>query len=298
MRLKIYLALLLFGSSISIVNGQDADTTKIWDTGLQGSLTFNQVSLTNWAAGGDNSLALSSFINIHANRKKNRSTWENSLNMAYGMTKIGNEKLRKSDDKIEFSSKYGYQLSPTSDKLSYSSSLTFRSQFANGFDFPNDSVKISKFLAPGYFLISTGLDYKPAPYFSIFFSPLTGKITVVSDDDLAAIGAFGVDPGENSRGEFGSFLKLHFNKEIFTNVNLESKIDLFSNYADNPGDIDVNWETAIVMKINEFLSANFLTHLIYDKDIKNNVIENGVVVGQDDNIQFKQVFGIGLTFKI
>ena len=129
---------------------QDADTTKIWNFGLQSSITFSQVSLSNWAGGGDNSVALNSFLNLQANRKKNRSNWENSLNIAYGLTKIGDESLRKSDDKIEFNSKYGHQLSVTSDKYSFSSSFTFRSQFADGFDFPNDSTRISKFLAPGY----------------------------------------------------------------------------------------------------------------------------------------------------
>ena len=256
------------------------------------------MSLSNWAGGGDNSVALNGFINLFANKKKDRVSWENALSMAYGLTQIGDQQLRKSDDRIELSSKYGYQLSPTSDKLLFSSSMTFRSQFANGFDFPNDSVRISKFLAPGYLLISTGIDFKPASYFSIFFSPLTGKITIVNDDDLAAVGAFGVDPGEKSRFEFGSFLKLHFNKEIVKNVNLESKLDLFSNYSENPEDIDVNWETAFVMKINDFLSANLLTHLIYDKDVLFDVVENDVVVDQEDRIQFKQVFGIGLTFKL
>ncbi len=265
---------------------QGADTTKIWNFGLQSSFTFSQVSLSNWAGGGDNSVALNSFLNLQVNRKKSRSTWENSLNIGYGLTKIGDESVRKSDDKIEFYSKYGHHLSVTSDKFSFSSSFTFRSQFANGFDFPNDSVRISKFLAPGYFLISTGFDYKPAPSLSIFLSPLTGKITVVNDDDLAALGAFGVGPDETSRFEFGSFLKIQFNKEILSNVNLESKVDFFSNYSENPEDIDVNWETALVMKINDYLSANLLTHLIYDKDVQFEVIENDVLVDTEDRVQF------------
>lgn len=291
----LILSVLFFNGNVF---AQDADTTKIWDFGLQSSLTFSQVSLSNWAGGGDNSVALNSFVNITANRKKNRSTWENSLNIAYGLTKIGDESVRKSDDKLELSTKYGYQLSADSDKLSFSSSATLRSQFANGFAFPNDSIRISKFLAPGYLLLSTGFDYKPVPSLSIFLSPATGKITIVTDDALSALGAFGVDPGEKSRFEFGSFLKIQFTKEILKNVNFDSKIDLFSNYSENPGDIDVNWETAIVMKINNFMSANLSTHLIYDKDVQFDVIENDVVVDTEDKVQFKQIFGIGLTFKI
>ncbi|MDA0193813.1 MAG: DUF3078 domain-containing protein [Bacteroidetes bacterium] len=263
---------------------QDADTTKIWDSGLQGSLSFSQVSLSNWAGGGANSISLNSFIKIHAHRKVNRSVWENNLDMAYGLTKLGEASLRKSDDKVDFTSKYGYQLLASSEKLLFSSSFQFRSQFANGFNFPNDSVKISKFLAPGYIIVSTGLDYKPVPGFSIYLSPVTGKMTIVGDDRLASLGAFGVDPGENVRMEFGSFFKLIYSKEVVTNVAFETKLDLFSNYAHNPGDIDVNWENALVMKINDFLSANLLTQLIYDRDIKFDVIENDVVVGQEDKV--------------
>ncbi|MEQ9424252.1 MAG: DUF3078 domain-containing protein [Cyclobacteriaceae bacterium] len=281
-----------------IVKAQEADTTQIWDTGLQGTFSFSQVSLSNWAGGGDNSVSLNSFVKIHAHRVKNRSNWENNLDLAYGLTKIGNNSLRKSDDKIDFTSKYGYQLSPDSKKLFWSSALAFRSQLANGFDFPNDSIRISKFLAPGYLFLSTGFDYKPAPFMSIYFSPATGKFTIVNDQRLADAGAFGVDPGSKTRSEFGAYFKLNFNKEILTNVTFESKLDLFSNYADNPEDIDVNWENAIVMKINDYLSANLLTHLIYDKDVVFEKTENGVVVGTEDRVQFKQVFGLGLTVKI
>ncbi len=277
---------------------QDADSINIWDSGLKGSLTFSQISLSNWAGGGDNSISLNSFIKIHAYRTVNRSVLENNLDLAYGLSKLGEASLRKSDDKVDFTSKYNHQLSPSFEKLFFSSSFQFRSQFATGYNFPNDSVKISKFLAPGYIIISTGIDYKPAPHFSISYSPITGKATIVSDQTLADLGAFGVDPGDNVRMEFGSFFKLIFSREVITNVDFELKLDLFSNYAHNPGDIDVNWENALVMKINNFLSANLLTQLIYDQDIKFDVIENDVVVRQEDKVQFKQVFGIGLTFKI
>ena len=158
--------------------------------------------------------------------------------------------------------------------------LNFKSQFSDGYDYPNDSVPISRFLAPAYILYSLGLDYKPNDKFSLFFSPITGKITIVSDGRLAAEGAFGVEPakydksgvriqaGKNVRYEFGAYLKSEINKNLMENVSLQSKLELFSSYDHNPQNVDVNWEVLIVMKINKFLSANVNTNLVYDDDIK------------------------------
>jgi len=122
-------------------------------------------------------------------------------------------------------------------------------------------------------LLALGLDYKPNAYFSAFLAPLTTKFTFVVDDDLSAVGAFGVTPGEKFRSEIGGYLraiytKSDFQNEFMKNVAFTTKIDLFSNYANNPQNIDVSWETMIAMKVNKFISVNFNTHLLFDDDIK------------------------------
>jgi hypothetical protein len=128
--------------------------------------------------------------------------------------------------------------------------------------------------------------------------PLSGKVTVVRDDSLSTQGAYGVEAGENVRYEFGGSMKAVFQKEIFKNVTFNTKLDLFSNYIKNPEKVDISWEVMINMKINEFLSANLHTHLMWDDDIKFAVVDDaGIITGKESKVQFKEVFGVGLSYK-
>lgn len=272
------------------------DTTKTWKTfGLIG-LNFNQVSLTNWAGGGTSSIATTGIMNLNANYAKGKTSWVNSLDMAYGIIKNADAPIIKSDDKLEFNSKFGHKASKY---WYYSGLLNFRSQFAPGFKTPGDTVKISNFLAPGYLIAAIGMDYKPNDKFSAFLAPLTSKITIVNDPVLSARGAFGVDTNATVRSEFGGFIKLQYQNNIVENVSFATRIDLFSNYLHNPKNIDVSWETLISMKINKFMSASIATHLIYDDDVKISVDENkdGILDGFGPRVQFKEVLAVGLAYK-
>ncbi len=287
---------------------EDADSTKVWKTGGVMSLNFSQVSMTNWAAGGENSLAFGSFGSFFANYKKGKTSFENTLDLAYGIQKQGDDKLIKTDDKIDLASKYGREIKKG---LYYSALINFKTQMASGYKYPNDSVEISNFLAPLYILGSLGLDYKPCEHFSLFFSPLTAKITIVNDQDLANAGAFGVDKaelndlgevikkGKKSRQEFGGYLKMQMKKDLFENVGLQTKIDIFSNYIDNPQNLDISWEVLISMKVNKFISASISTHLLYDDDVDIAVDTNddGITDKKGPRTQFKEVLGIGLSYK-
>jgi len=115
---------------------------------------------------------------LFANYKRERSSFDNAFALTYGFFKTGQTPLRKSDDKIEISSKYGYQ---TGKHWYLATLLSFRSLLKPGFNFPNDSVKIADFLAPGYITLSSGMDYKPKEDFSFFLSPITGKVTIVNN---------------------------------------------------------------------------------------------------------------------
>ena len=135
--------------------------------------------------------------------------------------------------------------------------------------------------------------------FTFGYTPATGKITLVTDDAIVGTtGAYGVEPGKNARVELGSFMRLALKKDIVENVNFNSQLELFTNYeAENFGNIDVNWQTMILMQVNEYLSANFFTHLLYDDDVKTERIENGVSRAGGAQTQFKNVFGAGLVYK-
>ncbi len=292
--LKLMPALLLAGLLIP-AKAQDADT--LWKYSGLSALNLSQLSLSNWAAGGDNSLSGNVLLQLSANYDNGTLNWNNDLNLGYGLIRQGEDPTRKSDDKIDFSSKLGFK---AGGKWSYTGLLSFRTQFAPGYDKPGDADrnKISNFMAPGYLNISAGMDYKPSEVFSLFLSPVTGKFTFVKDEELATAGAFGVEPGKNARAELGGYLKLGLKKEILKNVLLDTKIDLFSNYLENPQYIDVNWDLLLSFKINEYLSASLVTQMIYDRDIEFAYDSNndGELDSSEPRLQFKELFGLGLTY--
>jgi hypothetical protein len=290
-RFALFIYLLL--TSSFLLNGQvSADTLKYWKVHGKSSLNFSQVSLTNWSEGGDGSVSGAFLFDIMANQKKDHHYWDNNFTFEYGMTKNNSESLRKSVDQIYLSSKYGYEIG----KPWYLSALfDFKSQSAKGYKYPNTDSYISRFFAPAYMNFALGFDYKPNPEFSLFLSPVSTKFTFVLDDFLSANGAFGVDPGNRFRAEFGAYFKMaYIKKALVKNVDFQTRLDLFSNYLKNPQNVDVNWDVKLDMKINEFLSANLGTTLKYDDDIK---YKDGNGIEHGPRIQFKQFLGVGFSIK-
>lgn len=288
MRKFITFAMLLF--TLSSFAQETTKQDSLWKTGIESALNFSQVSLSNWAAGGENSVAANGILNLYANFKKGKKIWQNKIELAYGLQKQGELGVRKSNDKLNFSTTYGQKAF----KNTYlTSTLSFKSQFSDGYKYPNDSVIISSFLAPAYVLLTVNLDYKPNDFFTLGFSPFSGRVTIVADKFLSDQGAYGVDKGKKARYEFGGTVNMNFEKEIMKNVELKTNLILFSNYIDKPQNIDVNWEMQINMKINKLLSASISTNLIYDDDVK--------ITDKNGNIgprtQFKEVFGVGFAYK-
>lgn len=279
------------------------DSIQGWKKGGVFAVNLAQTSLTNWSAGGQNSMAVNGLFSGFANYKKGKSVWDNSLDLGYGLLKQGkNEDYRKTDDKIDFLSKYGREAFRN---FYYSALLNFKTQMTPGYNYPDKVNKISDLFSPAYLLLALGMDYKPNSYFSAFVAPVTAKFTIVTDHSLSDAGAFGVKPGEKSRSEIGGYVRVIYSKndfkyELLKNVSFTTKIDLFSNYLDKPENIDVSWETLIAMKVNKYISVNFNTHLLYDDNIKvqfdknnNGNIEEGEAVGS--KIQFKEILGAGLS---
>ncbi len=284
---------------------QSTDTTMGWKKGGLFSANLAQTSLTNWAAGGEGSISVNGLLSVFANLKKGKSVWDNSLDLGYGLMKQGSESFRKTDDKIDFLSKYGREAFKN---FYYAALLNFKTQMTPGWNYDTDpKEKISDLFAPAYLLVAMGLDYKPNAYFSAFIAPLTGKFTFVTDDALSDAGAFGVTPGETTKSELGGYIRSIFTKndfkgEFMKNISFTTKIDLFSNYLENPQNIDVNWETLLGMKVNNYITVSFNTLLIYDDNIKvafdkndNGEIEAGEAVGS--KVQFKEILGVGFSYK-
>jgi len=293
---------------------QTIDTIQGWRTGGVTALNFSQTSLVNWAAGGENTFAANGLFSVFANYKQKSAAWDNSLDIGYGLLRQGDKKaFIKTDDKIDFLSKYGQK---AFNNWYYAALINFKTQMTEGFKYPNDSVKISDLFAPAYILSALGMDNKPNKYWSLFIAPLTSKITIVNDEELANAGAFGVEkaviddagnivtPGEKLRSEFGGYVRIIFSKndfkqELLKNVAFTSKLDLFSNYLHNPQNIDINWETQLAFKINKFFSVNINTHLVYDDDIKiaSDKLVNGLPKSPGPKTQYKQILGLGFSYK-
>ncbi len=269
-------------TSLFLIAQEESDTIKNWKFNGLSSINFSQVSLTNWAAGGENSYAFNGLLNLSLNYSKDKNDWANTLNIGYGVQKLGDQDIRKTDDHIDFLTKYGRKVSKS---FFISAMLNFKSQMDEGIKYETDtSYMISKFLAPGYLQVALGMEYKPGESFYAVLSPVAGKLTMVLDDTLSARGSFGVDPGSKTRMEIGGSVTIGVKKEIMKNVTFSSTLGLFSNYFENAQNVDVDWKVSINMKINDYLSANLNTHLIYDDDMIKDV-------------QFKEVFGVGLTYK-
>lgn len=287
-----FLSLILIVAPITL---SAQDTTAVegpWKSNGMAGLNFSQVSLTNWAQGGESSYAVNALSAFSLSYTKERSSWSNSVDAGYGIQKVGDKDATKTDDHLDLLSGYGYK---TSGNWHVTGMLNLKTQFTKGYKVTEtDRVLISDFMSPGYLLISLGMEYKPGDAFFVSLSPLSGKLTIVTNDSLSSVGSFGVEPGKTMRSEFGGSVKVGVNREIMKNVTLTSTLDLFSNYIDNPQNIDIGWKMLVNMKVNEYLSANISTHLLYDDDVD---YTDNMGVNQGPKVQFKEILGIGFSVK-
>ncbi|MCX6283942.1 MAG: DUF3078 domain-containing protein [Bacteroidetes bacterium] len=274
------------------------DTAKHhWKFGGFGSLTINQAAYSNWAAGGTNSIGANGMLNLKLRYSKNKHSWANLLDAGYGFQLIGvtgHSNYNKTDDKLEFTTAYSYELHKNK-KWYLTVLLNFRTQFTNGYNYPNDSVPISKFMAPGYLLAGIGITYRPADFFTLYISPSSGRITFVLDDTLSKKGACGVDPGKKYRAEFGPYLRADLNKDLAKSINLSSSLELFTDYFHNFGCIDVNWNVLLTLKVNKWLATIINCQIIYDDDTK--IQTNPPEPASGPRTQFKETIGVGISYK-
>ena len=195
---------------------QKVEKPKYWEESLKTNIKFGQTSLTNWAAGGDNTVTLQAFIDGNANYKKNDLFWNNRLQLDYGFVYASSKPiLQKSTDRIYLESKFGYK-NASMKNFSLSVNYDFKSQFNTGYDYLTPSVPADKyqdadgnvpglndlphrdqvslwkdarkmksgFLAPAYTNLAVGIDLKPAKWLSLNLAPLTGGVVIVRNELL------------------------------------------------------------------------------------------------------------------
>ena len=269
------------------------------------NIHFSQVQLNNWAAGGQSNLSLLTKFDQNWNLDRERFGWDSELHLAFGLLHRPEDRVfLKTDDRIEWSTKFGYRTTTTG---FITIMAHFRSQLAPGYAIengvPNRDLLNSNWLSPGYGVVAAGMDYKhPSNAINVFLAPITFKSTWVMDDSLSQAGAFGVTPGETSRYEVGGYLKMNANWKISEEISYSLRLDLFSNFLDNPQNIDVYSDHLISLKINTWLTTTISATLIYDDDIsltKNpQEIDGALVPNIGPGLQLKQVLSVGLSLTI
>lgn len=295
--------------------GSKADSVKTWTLKGQYGLMVNQIAFSNWAAGGESSLSGRSTVDLELKYHKNKFTFDHASHLAYGLAGYNNKRIEKTDDKLDLLFSVGHKISK---HLDFTGLTTFKSQFAPGYKYPDDSTLISQFMAPGYFTVSVGLNFKPNNDFQLFISPLSGKMTFVMNQTLANKGAFGVKkavydslgkmvkPGENYLGQLGINIVSSYKKKIMKNIHFQSRLNLYNNYLEplpeKRWQIDLDWDNQLNFKINEYFATVLYLHLKYDPNVlvPKVVIENGVETQTDASarLQMKESLGIGFTYKI
>ncbi|MCL1943912.1 MAG: DUF3078 domain-containing protein [Candidatus Azobacteroides sp.] len=292
-KIRLFGMMLLIGSSIGTLRAQ-SDSVKHWTIKGENTLLLNQTAFSSWAAGGINSFGGTLGLNYDFNYKKDTWNWDNKFIIGYGLTKQSDVGWRKSDDRLILNSLLGKEYSK---KWMYTFFLNFQTQFSNGYDYtlPGEPL-ISGFFAPAYLGFGPGIAYKESDNFKMNLSPLASRMTFVSNDTLSQQGAFGVDPGSKFKYELGAYFELYYKKEIWKNISAENSLKLFSNYLDKPKNVDIDYTLNILMKVNDYISANLGLQMVYDDDTKLPYDDNGEIRYRS-RLQVKQLFGVGITYK-
>lgn len=264
------------------------DTTKAWTKRGNFSLLFNQSNFSNWAPGGENNLSGNANINYDFNYKKDNITWDNKLVASYGLVKTKNSPFeKKTDDRFEFNSLYGKK---ASGQWYYSAFLNFKTQMTKGYIYDKDingaefRTQTTNLLSPGYLTFGPGMLWKRDNNLKVNLAPATSKITIVDAEfTLPEEAYFGVKEGESLRYELGFYASGYYKFGLMANVTMENTLNLFSNYLESPGNVDIDYQLNLVMKVNRYLSTNLAFQAIYDDNAFR-------------GFQTRQVFGVGINF--
>ena len=271
-----------------VVDEINVESDSIWTKGLIIAFNFQQSGFSNWTQGGEGSITYGSTVHLFANKKEDKSSWINSIEMGYGMIRRKESGPKKNTDLIIVKSYYGRKIS---ESIEFSAHIDLRSQFDYGYKYTFDPVQgietktlLSAFLSPGYVQPALGLTYRKNKTFQATISPISSKLTIVMNDTLSSKGAYGVIPGKHSRSQLGATVNLSYKNKIMENVELKSNLLLFGDHA-NLNVWDLNLDLFLDMKINKFLYGNFMFQMLYDEDASTLV-------------QMRHVLSFGVTFML
>jgi hypothetical protein len=283
-------------SDATAENEDEAKVEKNWKTGGNFSFLINQASFNSeWLGGGTSNYSANILVSYDLNYKKDKISWDTKFLGDYGITKTKDQEFtRKTNDRLELNSVAGYQMGDS--KWSYSTMLNFRTQFARGYEFGTDEegnetrTLQTEFMSPAYLQLGLGALWKESDDFRVNISPATGRLILANSrftttPDYVDGYFFGLDQGETVRTEFGASINAYGKFKLMENINMENILNLFSNYMEDPQNVDIDYTLNLVLKVNDYISTNFTFQAIYD--------DNAV-----KGFQIRQVLGAGLTFQL
>lgn len=254
----------------------------------QNHLIFNQSSYSHWNTGGNNSIGVIGRINYSLSYKNRQHFWDNQVKMGYGMLSTSERGLRKTEDYMQISSKYGYDLGSQYYLLM---GMEFSSQFSAGYHYSSAKRveykdRVSRFMAPAYLNLGLGLLYNPNENFQVSLSPINGKFTLVLDPLLQKKGRYGLErDGQSIRKEMGALMNVLYRVRLYKDIHWVHQLNLFSSYTKHPERVDIAYNSVLTMKFNKWISTTLSLDLVYDHD-------------QARRLQMKQVLGVGLSYNL
>ena len=262
-------------------------------------LKVSQTQLVNWAAGGNSNFAGIAYANLTLNYKKNKIAWDTNLDTDFGILYSSDftepYMWRKCNDKINFSTTFGYEISPSTfvnNTWFVAANGTFKSQYAAGYNYPanEQKIKVSNWLSPSYTELSVGVNWKWKELVSLYYSPLAGLITSCTDSILRP--AFGVPLDKTAMASLGMTFRAGIMYDGVKNLKIMSGLRLYTPYTDKDqkfGNFDVDWDVIITYQFLKVLNVSFTTNLKYYHKVL-------FAEAPTRRVQFQEIFGLGVAY--
>ncbi|MEX0648654.1 MAG: DUF3078 domain-containing protein [Balneolaceae bacterium] len=283
----LFLSALFFAATLN-TQAQDTpvipDTLSGWGVIWEAELNGSQASYSNWAQGGVNNIAATGNSNFTALYQQGRYSYAFTFNSRYGKSKVQDEGVRKTADRLSIRNRLLYDLSDDNGDFKLFGNINLRTQFDEGFDYnagpDGEDILISRFMAPGYISENAGLAYIPSDFFS-FEAGLGMQQTIVRDESLSE--TYGLDPGDTFRNEAGFTFAAIYEQRVAENLKLSSGVETFTNLNRPVSRTDFYFANELTGRINRLMSASLRFDLAYDDDFSS-------------EIQVAQILSLGISF--
>ena len=265
-------------------------------------LKVSQTQLINWAAGGNSNFTGIAFANLTLNYKKNKIVWDSNLDTDFGAVYSSDflgYQWRKGNDKINFISTFGYEISPQTNTKSMwfvAANGSFKSQYMAGYNYTVDGnrEKVSNWLSPSYTELSVGVNWKWTELISLYYSPLAGLVTSCTDSILRT--SFGVPIEQTASASLGMTFRAGIMYDGVENLKILSTLQLYTPYTEKKeiqrfGNFNVDWDFIITYQFLKVLNVSLTTNLKYYHKVLFD--EPGKPIRR---VQFQEILGLGIAY--